>query len=193
MQKNFLVAYRKMHDPKNEKFSDLYPNVQPIKKNNLFDSDLQKPKPKPIPLQTILSKKKVLEESISNENYINANNKTENIWQSSESYHLKNGVAKKTLKHLKSTIFNSEQILDLHGFKIEDAYFEFRNFINHSYQKKQRTIKIIHGKYSSKSSKNTIKNKIPTWLKLEKGVLAFCYAKNNAGGEGVTLVLLKNL
>jgi DNA-nicking Smr family endonuclease len=134
-----------------------------------------------------------LEESISNENYINVNNKTENIWQSSESYHLKNGVAKKTLKHLKSTIFNSEQILDLHGFNIEDAYFEFRNFINHSYQKKQRTIKIIHGKYSSKSSKYTIKNKIPTWLKLEKGVLAFCYAKNNEGGEGVTLVLLKNL
>ena len=50
-------------------------------------------------------------------------------------------VWQKTLKHLKSTIFNSEQILDLHGFNIEDAYFEFRNFINHSYQKKQRTIK----------------------------------------------------
>ena len=102
-----------MHNPKNEKFSDLYPNVQPIKKNNLFDSDLQKPKPQPIPHQTILNKKKVLKESISNENYINANNKTENIWQSSESYHLKNGVAKKTLKHLKSTIFNSEQIFTI--------------------------------------------------------------------------------
>ena len=97
------------------------------------------------------------------------------------------------LKHLKNTIFNSEQVLDLHGFNLEDAYFEFRNFINHCYKKRQRTIKIIHGKYSSKSSKNTIKNKIPSWLKLEKGVIAFCYAKNNEGGEGVTLVLLKNL
>ena len=182
-----------MHNPKNEKFSDLYPDVQPIKKNNLFDSDLQKQKPKPIPHQTILGKKKVLEESISYENYKNFNNNTENIWQSSEGYHLKNGIAKRTLKHLKNTIFNSEQILDLHGFNIEDAYFEFRNFISQCYKKKQRTIKIIHGKYSSKSSKNTIKNKVPSWLKLEKGVLAFCYAKYNEGGEGVTLVLLKNL
>jgi len=182
-----------MQDSKNEKFSDLFPNIKPIKKSNLFDLDLQKQKPKPIPHQTILGKKKILEESISSETHINVNDNSENLWQSSESYHLKNGVAKKTLKHLKNTIFNSEQVLDLHGFNLEDAYFEFRNFINHCYKKKQRTIKIIHGKYSSKSSRNTIKNKIPSWLKLQRGVIAFCYAKNNEGGEGVTLVLLKNL
>ena len=88
----------------------------------------------------------MLEESISNEDYINANNNSENFWQSSENYHLKNGVAKRTLKHLKNAIFNSEQVLDLHGFNLEDAYFEFRNFINYCYKKRQRTIKIIHGK-----------------------------------------------
>ena len=47
-----------MQDSKNEKFSDLFPNIEPIKKNNLFDLDLQKQKPKPIPHQTILGKKK---------------------------------------------------------------------------------------------------------------------------------------
>ena len=130
-----------MQDSKNEKFSDLFPNIEPIKKNNLFDLDLQKQKPKPIPHQTILGKKKVLEESISNENYINANNNSENLWQSSENYHLKNGVAKRTLKHLKNAIFNSEQVLDLHGFNLEDAYFEFRNFINHCYKKKTKNYK----------------------------------------------------
>lgn len=182
-----------MNNSKNEKFSDLFPDVYPIKNNNSFDSDLQKQKPKPIPHQTIIGKKKVLEESIRSENCTNANDKIESIWLSSESYHLKNGVTKRTLKHLKSAIFKKEQILDLHGFNLEDAYFEFRNFIGQCYKKRQKAIKIIHGKFSSKSSKNTIKNKIPAWLKLERGVLAFCYAKNNQGGEGVTLVLLKNL
>ena len=182
-----------MNNSKNEKFSDLFPDVYPIKNNNSFDSDLQKQKPKPIPHQTIIGKKKVLEESIRSENCTNANDKIESIWLSSESYHLKNGVTKRTLKHLKSAIFKKEQILDLHGFNLEDAYFEFRNFIGQCYKKRQKAIKIIHGKFSSKSSKNTIKNKIPVWLKLERGVLAFCYAKNNQGGEGVTLVLLKNL
>jgi DNA-nicking Smr family endonuclease len=194
MPKNFSAANLNMHNPKkNEKFSDLYPDVFPIKNNNLFDSNLQKQKPKPIPHQTILGKKKILEESISNENYTKLNDKSESLWESTGSYHLKNGVAKRTLKHHKSSIFKPDQVLDLHGFKIEDAYFEFRDFINYCCKKKLRTLKIIHGKYSSKSSKNTIKNKIPSWLKSEKGVLAFCYAKNNAGGEGVTLVLLKNL
>ena len=130
-----------MQDSKNEKFSDLFPNIEPIKKNNLFDLDLQKQKPKPIPHQTILGKKKVLEESISNEDYINANNNSENLWKSSESYHLKNGVAKKTLNILKAPFFNSEQILDLHGFNIEDAYFEFRNFIDHSYKKSKELLR----------------------------------------------------
>ena len=93
-----------MQDSKNEKFSDLFPNIEPIKKNNLFDLDLQKQKPKPIPHQTILGKKKVLEESISNENFIDSNNNSANLWQSSDNYHLELLSPLKTLFKFKALI-----------------------------------------------------------------------------------------
>lgn len=53
-------------------------------------------------------------------------------------------------------------ILDLHGFTLEDAYKLFIRFLNHHMQEKTKKIIVITGK--GKDNKGLLKAEFPKWL-----------------------------
>ena len=85
--------------------------------------------------------------------------------------------------------------LDLHGYLIDEAYNILMDFLNDSYQKKNRMLLIITGKgLNSPNKSSTIKESFFGWIQaweVKDNFLYVNYAHQKHGGAGAFYVLLK--
>ena len=96
--------------------------------------------------------------------------------------------------------------VDLHGLSLEAANINIKKFINESFEKKFRKIKVITGKGNRlKAQENPyrsnelsiLRNSVPEFIKndtsLIKKIQKIYKAQPNEGGEGAFYILLKKL
>jgi DNA-nicking Smr family endonuclease len=82
--------------------------------------------------------------------------------------------------------------LDLHGLRSEEARQLLAAFLNEALAKGLRCVCIVHGKgLRSENREPVLKRKVGNWLAQRDEVLAFVQARPEDGGSGAVVVLLK--
>ncbi len=84
-------------------------------------------------------------------------------------------------------------VLDLHGYKLQDAKIVLHNYIVNAYEENLRNILIITGK--GQNNTGVLKKEVPLWLndKISTNFLvSYKIAPKNFGGEGALLLRIKN-
>ncbi len=97
-----------------------------------------------------------------------------------------------------------KNIIDLHGFTLDDANIEIENFINQSYQKGVNKLVVVTGKGLHSQNKNDpyvsrdlsiLKYSVPHFVKnnenLMKKIIEIKDANINDGGSGAFYIYLK--
>jgi len=108
-----------------------------------------------------------------------------------DNQYIQNGISRKVLKKIRNIYPNI--VLDLHGLNVYSAEQSLFNFINKAYKENFKCVYIIHGKgLSSKDNIPILKPKVLLWLRSINIVLAYTNAKDQYGGQGATVVLIKN-
>ena len=111
-------------------------------------------------------------------------------------------IDKKIYSKLRSGRLKPERILDLHGWRYDDAQKKVEKFVSQAYQDRIRLILIITGKgkklkdnesfFSYKSG--IIKHSLPRWLNsnsVNKLILNVSFAHVSHGGTGAYYVYLR--
>jgi len=102
------------------------------------------------------------------------------------------GVQRSLLKKLKSGRYSLQAEIDLHGYTVNEARTLLSEFLKTSREQRRLCVRIIHGKGRKTADKAPrLKPAVNQWLQRNKGVLAFCSARDNDGGTGAVYVLLK--
>ncbi|UJP05980.1 MAG: Smr/MutS family protein [Nitrosomonas sp.] len=102
------------------------------------------------------------------------------------------GISQQTLRRLRRGYWNIQANLDLHGDTRDEARRRLSAFLDACTGKNMRCVRVIHGKgLSSKNQEPVLKTRIGNWLIQRADVLAFCQAKQEHGGGGAVLILLK--
>lgn len=102
----------------------------------------------------------------------------------------RDGLQHKVLRNFRLGKYNVEEILDLHGMRVDEAREAVNEFLIECHNHGIKTIMIIHGKGHGKL-KPILKNKVNQWLRQIDFVLAFCSASPKEGRTGALYVLLK--
>ena len=98
----------------------------------------------------------------------------------------KAGVTMNQMRRLKQS--KNHLCIDLHGLSCKEAESELEQQIHSGHS----VLKIIHGKgYHSHDPIPKLKNMVFHLLHSHPKVIAFCSAKTNDGGSGVTYALIK--
>lgn len=165
-------------------FADLLGEVKVLSTDRVSPS---KPKPRPIPKQTKLDHKRVMQElAVSPTEH-------EEMQAGDVLSHMQAGVQKQVFKKLKRGQYRIEAELDLHGLTKLEAQEELATFIDQVRMEGIRCVRIIHGKgYGSSNKGPVIKPLVNQWLQRRAEILAFCSARPVDGGTGAVYVLLKS-
>jgi DNA-nicking Smr family endonuclease len=91
------------------------------------------------------------------------------------------------VKRLKRGDYPPDLILDLHGFKKENAKLEIAALIQAAQKHHVYCVCIVHGKGTY-----ALKNSIPNWLIQHPAVLGFHQATREWGGKSALLVLIEH-
>jgi len=97
-------------------------------------------------------------------------------------------------KLLKKGILKIDSIIDLHGYRLNDAKMAFKKFIVMAYNRKHKNILVITGK--GKDNAGVLKKELPNWLcekEISKYMVSHMSAPKRLGGEGAVLIRLKNI
>jgi DNA-nicking Smr family endonuclease len=148
---------------------------------------LQRPAPAPIPVQSLREDKQVLKDSLSDALPLEVGLET-----GEELVFLRAGLANQVLKKLRRGYWSTQDQLDLHGLRSEEARALLVSFLNHALKAGLRCVRIVHGKgLRSKNAAPVLKAKVGHWLAQRDEVLAFVQARAEDGGSGAVVVLLK--
>lgn len=148
---------------------------------------LQRPPPAPIPVQALRDDELVLQESLSDQMPMEVGMET-----GEELVFLRNGLSNQILKKLRRGFWATQDHLDLHGLRVEEARTLLVSFLNDALKDGFRCVRIVHGKgLRSKNAEPVLKRKIGNWLGQRDEVLAFVQARPEDGGGGAVMVLLK--
>ena len=79
-----------------------------------------------------------------------------------------------------------EGTLDLHTFRPNEAVAVVEAFLEESYRRKWREVRIIHGKGTG-----VLREKVHAYLKKSRWVESFRLGNETSGGWGATLVALR--
>ncbi|MFO7579781.1 MAG: Smr/MutS family protein, partial [Nitrosomonas halophila] len=102
------------------------------------------------------------------------------------------GLQRHGLRRLRSGYWHVQAELDLHGLTREAARRKLVWFLERCAQLGYRCVRIIHGRgHGSKDRQPVLKALIGGWLVQCEAVLAFCQARQEDGGSGAMMVLLK--
>ena len=105
---------------------------------------------------------------------------------------LRNGLSSQILKKLRRGFWATQDHLDLHGLRSEEARTLLVSFLNEALKHGLRCVRIVHGKgLRSRNAEPVLKRKIGNWLGQRDEVLAFVQARAEDGGGGAVMVLLK--
>jgi DNA-nicking Smr family endonuclease len=145
------------------------------------------PKPVPIAKQRIADDEAVMKESLSDEFSIETLLETDDALS-----YARPGVGPDVLKKLRSGGWVTQDQLDLHGLRVDQAREAIGQFIRDAVKRGVRCVRVIHGKgLGSMDKKPVLKSKVRNWLVQKEEVIAFCTARAADGGSGALMVLLK--
>ena len=148
---------------------------------------LQRPPPAPIPVQALRDDALVLQDSLSDQMPMEVGLET-----GEELVFLRNGLSNLILKKLRRGFWATQDHLDLHGLRTEEARALLVSFLNDALKHGLRCVRIVHGKgLRSKNAEPVLKRKVGNWLGQRDEVLAFVQARPEDGGGGAVMVLLK--
>ena len=101
------------------------------------------------------------------------------------------GVGPDVMKKLRKGQWPVQDELDLHGMNRDQARDALGDFLTKAGLRNHRCVCVIHGRgFGSRGQEPVLKSMVHSWL-VQKGVVAFCQARNNEGGEGALIVLLR--
>jgi len=101
------------------------------------------------------------------------------------------GIQHRVYQDLQRGLIPPEDSLDMHGMRVTEARTAFSRFLKGALQRRQRCIRIVHGKgRGSEGQQPVLKQKAYQWLQQKDAVLAFVTAPRWDGGTGATYVLL---
>ncbi|MGF1643927.1 MAG: Smr/MutS family protein [Thiotrichales bacterium] len=144
------------------------------------------PPPAPLPRQTQLDERRVLDDMMSDA-YI-----TEEVQPGDVLCHLTPGISKQIMRRLRRGEYRREGTLDLHGLTVEQARQSLAAFMTEAKARDWRCVRIIHGKGLRSTNQGPIlKSRLNAWLQQRKEVLAFCSAPPRDGGTGAVYALLR--
>ncbi len=154
---------------------DALKGVAPLR--NPGKASLQRRPPAPIPVQTLREDERVLQDSLSDQLPMEVGLET-----GEELVFLRNGLSNQVLKKLRRGFWATQDHLDLHGSRTEEARTLLVSFLNEALKHGLRCVRIVHGK-GLRSKGN--------WRGQRDEVLAFVQARPEDGGSGAVMVLLK--
>jgi len=164
---------------------DALKGVAPLRDSG--KASLQRPPPAPIPVQTLREDEQVLHDSLSDQIPVEVGMET-----GEELVFLRNGLSNQILKKLRRGFWATQDHLDLHGLRTEEARTLLVSFLNEALIHGFRCVRIVHGKgLRSRNAEPVLKRKIGNWLGQRDEVLAFVQARVEDGGGGAVMVLLK--
>ena len=145
------------------------------------------PRPQPIAHQRLADDEAALQESLSDEFSIDT------LLEIDEDLSfVRGGIGPDVLRKLRGGGWVTQDQLDLHGLRTDQARQALSQFVRDSMKRGMRCVRIIHGKgVGSLGKKPVLKNKVRNWLVQKDEVLAFCQARAADGGSGALMVLLK--
>lgn len=143
--------------------------------------------PPPVPVQSALDEREALADSLSDRiaDEIRLEIGEELSWR-------RDGIPPDTLRRLRRGEWALQDQLDLHGLTVEEARALLASFLNGSVKRGLRCIRIVHGKgLRSASGEPVLKRKVAGWLAQRDEVLAYVQARQEDGGGGAVMVLLR--
>lgn len=104
----------------------------------------------------------------------------------------RSSVSRQNMRDLRRGKYPIAEQIDLHGMTSAEALEELRQFIGHCSRKRQKCVRVVHGKGLGSGSRGpVIKTGVNNWLRQWDEVLAYCSALDRDGGTGAVYVLLK--
>jgi len=150
---------------------------------------VERPRPRPLPVQKLLDERAVLRESLRNESAWDIGLDT-----GEELSFIRRGIDAQTLRRLRRGQWVVQEELDLHGCNSSQAHELVTQFLAHCARRGLRCVRIVHGKgLRSRNREPVLKRKVAGWLMLRDDVLAFCQAPRADGGSGAVIVLLNGV
>jgi DNA-nicking Smr family endonuclease len=141
--------------------------------------------PRPVPVQRLRDDEQVLQDSLSIPLEVGLETGDELIF-------LRDGLSNMVLRKLRRGHWATQEQLDLHGLRSEEARHYLVAFLNEALTKGWRCVRIVHGKgLRSENREPVLKRKVGNWLAQRDEVLAFVQARPEDGGSGAVVVLLK--
>ena len=110
------------------------------------------------------------------------------------------GIDKSTLNKFKKEEFKIEAVLDLHGYKEDDAFEKVEDFITDCYNKGKRCVVVVTGKGHLHQNEDiytptgVLKRQTPQWLnmpRIRSMILIFKNPAERHGGNGALYILLR--
>jgi DNA-nicking Smr family endonuclease len=102
------------------------------------------------------------------------------------------GLSRQVLRKLRSGYWATQDQLDLHGSRSDEARGLLVAFLAQAARRGQRCVLVVHGKgLGSKNREPVLRRKVAGWLAQRSEVLAFCQARPVDGGSGAVVILLK--
>jgi DNA-nicking Smr family endonuclease len=174
------------HDADEDLLREALKGVAPLR--NSGKARLQRPLPSPVPAQTVREDQQVLQDSLSYDMPVEIG-----LEMGDELLFLRNGLSSQILKKLRRGYWATQDHLDLHALRTEEARALLVRFLNNALVHGLRCVRIVHGKgLRSRNGEPVLKRKIGNWLSQRDEVLAFVQARPEDGGSGAVMVLLKS-
>jgi DNA-nicking Smr family endonuclease len=148
---------------------------------------LRRQRARPVPAQRLRDDQQVLQDSLSDHMPFEVGLET-----GDELVFLRDGLSNMVLRKLRRGHWVTQDQLDLHGLRSEEARQLLVAFLNEALAKGLRCVCIVHGKgLRSENREPVLKRKVGNWLAQRDEVLAFVQARPEDGGSGAVVVLLK--
>ena len=99
-----------------------------------------------------------------------------------------------TMQKLREGEYSVQRVLDLHGFRADEAFEMFQNFIKDAVRSNIRCVKVIHGRGLKSKHEPVLKGRLKEWILRamhRKWVIAFASSNMRDGGPGATNILLR--
>jgi DNA-nicking Smr family endonuclease len=104
----------------------------------------------------------------------------------------RSGLSRQILRKLRGGHWATQDQLDLHGSRSDEARGLLVAFLAQAVRRGQRCVLVVHGKgHGSKNREPVLRRKVAGWLAQRGEVLAFCQARPVDGGSGAVVILLK--
>ena len=109
-----------------------------------------------------------------------------------ELLYLRDGHAPDILSKLRRGYWVIQEAIDLHGLISDEARLYVAEFLGDCKKRGIRCVRIVHGKgLGSFNREPVLKHKLRNWLMQKDEVIAYAQARQQDGGSGAVIVLLK--